>query len=357
MNSIDLPLHPGKCPPWLFRRMKQLSGLMCQIILRDYGTVELLSRLSDPMFFQAFSCTIGFDWHSSGTTTTTCGAIKESLGELECGLRVCGGKGQAAALTQVELDQAGADFSFSDSRLLGLKKASKLSAKVDQSCIQDGYILYHHSFFVDEKGNWVVVQQGLNHSNKYARRYHWMNNFVFVDSPQQKIAGTQHEDVLHLVSKSSDQVRKISLDIIKDNPARLRKYFDGQTTLFDEDHSVLPAHHEIRECNITKKDWEYLQKVYEIQPQNYEQLVSLAGMGGRKLRALALVSKILHGTELDWKDPVKYSFAHGGKDGIPFPVDKHAYQNTIDFLRDIIHQTEGMKSYEKARVLKALSVV
>ncbi len=354
-GTIDLPLHYGKCPRWLFDRMKKLSGLMCSLIIQEYGSDELLNRLSDPLFFCAFSCTIGFDWHSSGTTTTTCGAIKAALADSEI-ISVCGGKGQASASTGIEIMQAGEKFSFSDSKIKSLKRASNLIIRVDQNCIQAGYVMYHHSFFVDEKGNWAIVQQGLNPQNKYARRYHWLNSDVFTESPDQKIAGQKHQEVLNLVSKESEEVRKISLDIINDNPARLRKYFDGQTTLFDEEqYSILPRHHEIRECNLTKKDWDYLQKAYELQPRKYEDLICLEGLSARKLRALALVSKIIYGKKLDWKDPVKYSFAHGGKDGTPFPIDLNSYQNTISFLREVMYQTEGISGSEKERALKSLA--
>ena len=332
--------------------MLPLTKAISQIIIDNYGTRELLVRVSDPMFFQSLSCVIGFDWHSSGTTTTTCGAIKEALTE-DMGMVACGGKGKVSRKTPEEIDKFGEIFSLSDSKISNLKRSSKLSAKVDNSAVQDGYNLYHHSFLFDEKGNWTVVQQGMNPTNKYARRYHWFNEQQFVDDPKTKIAGSKEKEVLNLVSKETEDARKVTVDLVKDNPFRLRKYFDGQTTLADE-HYILPERHEVLPNDLTKKDWEMLKQAYEIQPENYEELVALKGMGGKKLRALALVSKLVHGTKLDWKDPVKYSFAHGGKDGIPYPVDRKSYDHSIEFLREIIIEVDDR---EKQMALKRLAAL
>jgi hypothetical protein len=344
MRTLDLPLHPGRCPPWLFKRMRDLAREISLVIINNYGTGEFLSRLSDPMFFQALGCVLAFDWHSSGLTTTTCGALKEAI-TFDSGLAMAGGKGRASRFAQQEIQQKSDYFGIRDAPL---RKASAMSAKVDSSCIQDGYGIYHHSFVFDEKGNWCVIQQGMNPANKYARRYHWHNSEEFINGPDNQIAGSKEERALNLVSSKTNESRKAAVDIINDNPAYVRKYFDGQTTLFDK----MPARHEILPCDLTKKDWETLHAAYELQPKNYEELVSLRGMGKKRLRALALVAKLIHGTELDWKDPVKYSFAHGGKDGIPFPVDRPTYESTISLLRESLEET---KSEEKNRALKRLA--
>jgi hypothetical protein len=344
MRTLDLPLHPGRCPPWLFKRMRDLAREISLVIINNYGTGEFLSRLSDPMFFQALGCVLAFDWHSSGLTTTTCGALKEAI-TFDSGLAMAGGKGRASRFAQQEIQQKSDYFGIRDAPL---RKASAMSAKVDSSCIQDGYGIYHHSFVFDEKGNWCVIQQGMNPANKYARRYHWHNSEEFINGPDNQIAGSKEERALNLVSSQTNESRKAAVDIINDNPAYVRKYFDGQTTLFDK----MPARHEILPCDLTKKDWETLHAAYELQPKNYEELVSLRGMGKKRLRALALVAKLIHGTELDWKDPVKYSFAHGGKDGIPFPVDRPTYESTISLLRESLEET---KSEEKNRALKRLA--
>jgi len=353
-GSVDLPLHPGKCPAWLFQRMKPLAREISLIIIDDFGTIELLLRLADPTFFQALGCVLGFDWHSSGLSTTTCGALKEALGP-DTGVCVAGGKGKTSRKAPDEIERDSGVFGLDAERM---KRASYLSAKVDSSCVQDGYALYHHCFFFDEKGNWTVVQQGMNPANKYARRYHWFAGCQhpvpsFVDEPPESIAGIPEPETLNLVSKISEETRKASLDIIKDNPNHLRKYLDGQTILCDGDCAfTLPARHEILNCDLTKKDWEMLHQAYELQPKDYEELVSLQGMGGKKLRALALISKLIYGTQLDWKDPVKYSFAHGGKDGIPYPVDRGAYENSISFLRDVLMES---KNNEKERALRTIA--
>jgi hypothetical protein len=355
-GSVVLPLHPGKCPPWLFRRMKPLSKAISQLIIDEYGTMELLKRLSDPMFFQSFCCAIAFDWHSSGTTTTACGALKEALAP-DMGIVACGGKGKASRKIPAEIANHSNEFGLSDSKRSALLEATRLSAKVDSSCVQDGYDLYHHSFFMDEKGNWAVVQQGLNDASGYARRYHWLATENFVDGPPENIAGMKKEDgVLNLVSPETNNARERSVELVQDNPLRLQKYFTGQTTLFDSGFFRLPERHEILKCDLSKKDWEMLERAYEIQPKNYEELVSLNGMGKKKLRALALVSKLIYGTGLDWKDPVKYSFAHGGKDGYPFPVDRESYDNTIRFLRDAVDGAKLEAKEKNAAMVRLASL-
>jgi len=354
-GSVDLPLHPGKCPAWLFQRMRPLSKAISQLIIDDYGTQELLKRLADPMFFQSLACAIAFDWHSSGTTTTACGALKEALTE-DMGIVACGGKGKASKKTPDEIVAHSDHFNISESKRKSLIEATKLSAKVDSSCVQDGYDLYHHSFFMDEEGNWAVVQQGLNRANKYARRYHWLSTDNFTEGPPENIAGMAKENgVLNLVSSDTGDARRNAVDLVKDNPLRLRKYFTGQTTLSDSNYT-LPERHEILDCDMSKKDWEMLERAYELQPANYKELVSMNGMGKKKLRALALVSKLIYGTELDWKDPVKYSFALGGKDGIPYPVDRESYDHTIQFLRDAIGSAE-IGSEEKKAAMRRLQTI
>jgi len=354
-GTVDLPLHPGKCPAWLFKRMRPLTKAIAQLVVEEHGTAEFLTRLADPMFFQSLSCVIGFDWHSSGTTTTTCGALKEAL-SAEIGIVACGGKGKLSRAAPAEISTISDQFSLSESKRNMLLEASILSAKVDSSCVQDHHNLYHHSFFMDEKGNWAVVQQGMNPATKYARRYHWLKTENFVDGPPENIAGTKSNDgeTLNLVSDDSQEMREHSVDLVQDNPNRLRKYLNGQTTLFDCELHHLPERHEILKCDLSKKDWELLQKAYELQPKNYKELISLQGMGKKKLRALALVSRLIYGNMLDWKDPVKYSFAHGGKDGIPYPVDRSNYDHSIRFLAEIVEGAE-IESNEKKNAMKRLA--
>lgn len=328
---------------------------MGEMIVGQYGAGELVRRLSDPMFFQAWGCAIGYDWQSSGLTTTTVAAIREAGIR---GIAVCGGKGKTGQKTPAQIEENGEEFGLSSSRIERMVYASRMAAKVDGCCVQDGYELYHHAFVFDEKGEWAVIQQGMNDKNSYARRYHWLKTDLFVDAPPHSIMGFEHPQVLNTVSETGKETRKASVDLVNDNPARLRRYFTGQTSLFECETGnsafVFPARHEIFFEDLPKKDWELLQKVYEYQPKTYEELVAFRGMGAKKIRALALVSKLLFGCELDWKDPVKYSFAHGGKDGIPFPVQKPEYRHSIQFLREAVADS-GLGNDEKIRALKKLA--
>lgn len=353
-GTIDLPLHPGKCPPWLFFRMRELAREISLAIVEDYGTKELVYRLSNPMFFQALGCALGFDWHSSGLTTTVGAALKEGV-PLDCGVAFCGGKGKTSLQTPKEITERAEYFSLSEKKTEFLLKATRLSAKVDSACIQDGYTLYHHLFVFDEDGNWAVIQQGFNDSTGYARRYHWLNSQEFVDCPNEVVAGVKQSAVLNLVSEKSRDVRKASVDIINDNPSHLRSEFSSQQTLFS--HHVLPRRHEILACDLDECDWKNLHALYEIQPRDYEELVSLRGVGGKTLRALALLSKLVYGKEADWEDPVKYSFAHGGKDGFPYPVDKKNYDNSIEFLRELVRERKIGKDKNKQILMRLSSLL
>lgn len=346
-GTVSLPLHGGKAPRWLFNRMVKLAGGISEALIYEYGQEEFLRRISDPYWFQAFSCVLGFDWHSSGTTTTTCGALKVALSAEEHGVTVAGGKGAASRKAPGEIEKSGESFSLSSAKIEKLKYSSRLSAKVDNSCIQDGYQLYHHCFFFTEKGNWAVVQQGMN--NEYARRYHWLSDSVssFIE-PHEVCCDRKEAEVLDMTAGESESAREISLDLVKENPEHLRKYFKPakQKLLEDFDSFGLPSHHPVLDIDISDKGMEVLKRAYELQPSSYEELVSLNGMGPKKLRALALISDLVYGSKPSWKDPVKYSFTHGGKDGFPYPVDKEAYDNSIRVLKESL---DGAKLDKKEK--------
>ena len=374
---MNLPLHGGHAPRWLFQRMVGLSREITKIIIYEYGTDEFLHRIADPYWFQAFSCVLGFDWHSSGTTTTTCGALKVAIDPEEMGIAVAGGKGRTSRKTPDEIRAISdsAAFSLSDDTVNDLVHSSRMSAKVDNTCVQDGYQLYHHSFIWTEKGDWAVVQQGMNSEDRYARRYHWLSSDLerFVCEPHIGICcdrvGAEGE-VLDMTAGVSEETRKTSLDLVKDDPHHLMRYFRSdasQTTLFDFDalsptpppnspstpSLTMPAHHPVLGCDLGKQGWKVLRNAYELQPESYEELLSLAGMGPQKVRALALVSDLIFGTEPSWQDPATYSFAHGGKDGYPYPVDRGTYDQTIEVLRDAIEGAEiGAK--ERYRAIRRL---
>ena len=341
-----LPLHPGKAPKWLFSRMVALAGGITDVILDEYGQEEFLNRLSNPFWFQCLGNVLGFDWHSSGLTTTTCGAIKESQKGKDNGLFILGGKGKVSKEVPEKLPL----MNFSDTRTRELIQASKLSAKVDNSVLQDGYQLYHHVLAFTEKGRWSVVQQGMG--NDWARRYHWLDDAIetdFVEEPHAAICCDRKGDTLDLTARESAEARKTSVDLLNDNPVHLQRFFgkSRQQTLDEFSPGYrqpkvlnLPKHHLINETDLTERDFKVLHKVYEIQPASYQELVSLKGMGPKRIRALALVANVIHGSELSWKDPVKYSFAHGGKDGTPYPVNREVYDHTIQQIRESLYKAE-----------------
>ncbi|RLG22245.1 DUF763 domain-containing protein [Methanosarcinales archaeon] len=354
---VNLPLHSGRTPRWLFERMVKLAGGVCEVIVMEYGTEHLLRRLSDPFWFQAFSHVLGFDWHSSGTTTTTCGALKLALSDVDVGVKLAGGKGKTSLKTVKEIPKIGDEFGLSSKKIDEMVVASKLSAKVDNACVQDGFSLYHHSFVMSEKGEWAVIQQGMK--DRYARRYHWLSMDVmdFCEEPHSAICSdTREKKVLDMTSSQSREARKASLDIVKDAAHIVPTISTNsplQTTLLDfsaVEHFTMPSHHEIR---IGKDCMGVFMKAYELQPESYEELILIKGMGPKKIRALALLSELLWGVKASWKDPVKYTFAHGGKDGHPFPVDRETYDNTIDILRSAIEDAKCEKK-EKMLALKRL---
>lgn len=351
-GTVSLPLHSGKAPRWLFNRMVKLAGGISEALIYEYGQEELLKRISDPYWFQAFSCVLGFDWHSSGTTTTTCGALKVALSPEEHGVTVAGGKGAASRKAPGEIEKSGGSFSLSSERINKLKYSSRMAAKVDNSCIQDGYQLYHHCFFLTEKGDWAVVQQGMN--NEYARRYHWLSDSVssFIE-PHDVCCDRKEAEVLDMTAGESEEARRISVDLVKDKPGHLRKYVSKQQTLLDFECFGLPSHHPVLDIDLSKQGMEVLKNAYELQPSNYEELVSLRGMGPKMIRALALISDLVYGSKPSWKDPVKYSFTHGGKDGFPYPVDREAYDNSIRVLEESLDSAKLDKK-EKYDAIKRL---
>ena len=363
----NLPLHTGHAPRWLFTRMVKLTEGILDVILYEYDADEFLRRISDPYWFQALSCVIGFDWHSSGTTTTTCGALKMAIKPEEHGIMIAGGKGKNSRKAPLDIDYGSDIFSLSSKNREELVYSSKISAKIDSSCIQDGYELYHHSFLFNESGNWAVIQQGLNGENQYARRYHWLSESVdkVIEEPHTGICCDESKsDALDMTSKNSNDARKISVDVICDNPDHLRRYFrNGSQTLLTDffgDHLqdnfkeiIMPSHHPVLEMDINEQELKVLKNAYELQPENYEELVSLEGIGPKKIRALTLISDLVYGTESSWRDPVKYSFTHGGKDGFPYPVDRKVYDNSISTLKDALDEAK-LEKKDKYNAIKRL---
>ncbi len=364
-SVVNLPLHGGKAPKWLFQRMVKLTSGIVDIMLYEYDADEFLRRISDPYWFQAFSCVLGFDWHSSGTTTTTCGALKIALKPEEHGMIVAGGKGKASRKTPSEIQEAANIFPISTSKIDELVHSSKISAKIDNSCIQDSYQLYHHSFILTEKGKWAVIQQGMNQNTKYARRYHWLGDSVddYLIEPHMGICcNSPNPMTLDMTAQKSINAQDVSVDLICDNPEHLKKYFKDKTPLISESQMKLddyfnefsmPRHHPVLDQDLSNHEFEILKRAYEIQPSNYEELISLEGIGPKKIRALALISDLVYGTGPSWEDPVKYSFTHGGKDGYPYPVNREVYDHSIHTLKDALEQAK-LEKKDKYGAIKRL---
>lgn len=276
---------------------------------------------------------------------------------------MAGGKGKTSAKSPEDIQRLGDAFSIAPRKVDELIRASRMSAKVDSALVQDGYQIYHHAFFFTEKGKWAVVQQGMNGS--YARRYHWLSDSVesFVEEPHSAICSQRLEQsALDLTARESGENRKATLDIIRDGPSHYLG-FAKQRSLFDFDNAKpnpisefsMPRRHELLESlDISKEGRKALQMAYELQPSSYEDLVSLKGIGPSKIRALALISELIYGSSPSWRDPAKYSFAHGGKDGTPFPVDRETYDHSIITLKEALEGAELDKK-EKYEAIKRLS--
>jgi len=342
----NLPLHGGKAPRWLFDRMTKLAREITIAIVSDFGAEEMLRRLSHPYWFQAFGCVLGFDWHSSGVTTTLCGALKEGLKGLErdLGLFVAGGKGRTSRQTPAEIEHWGDIISLDPQPLV---YASRMSAKVDSAAVQDGYQLYHHAFLFTRSGSWTVIQQGMNESNRYARRYHWLGENVadFVNEPHSAILSQTTGTTLNLTASESDPARTTiagiaSMEKPEKNLAELKKI----KTL------DLPARHELISADLHPESLSrILLSTYERQPQDFKQLLGLPGVGAKTIRALSLISELVYGIPPSYRDPARYSFAHGGKDGIPYPVDRKTYDQSIELLSRAIRQAKlGVKEQDVA---------
>ena len=348
VGVAELPLHYGECPKWLFGRMVKLSSQISKLIIQEFGKEEFLKRISNPFFYQALGCVVGFDWHSSGLTTTLAGALKEGLNKENVGVKVLGGKGSSSRKTPDEIEIVGEEFGLSTRKIEELKYASKMVAKVDNSLIQAGYQIYHHSFFVTEDGKWAVVQQGMNVESKLARRYHWLSFSFdsFVVEPHSAIVGFKEENVLNMVAKESEEARKASVDSVKEDVRKFKKYFSSPYSLYK--FLKMPVEH-----TFDIKVYQKLLDLHEFDPKNYEELVALEGVGPKTVRALALIAKLVYGKEASWVDPVKYTFSHGGKDGVPWRVDLSTYSKTIEFLESAIKQAE-IGNKEKIAALKRL---
>lgn len=353
----NLPLHGHHCPRWLFERMTRLSAAIVQVVVEEFGSEEVIRRLSDPFWFQALGCVVGFDWHSSGLTTVLCGALKEGLRprQHELGLFVAGGKAMASRKTPVEI------AAYADKHALGidvpaLQYASRMAAKVDNAAVQDGYQIYHHVFVFTSGGRWAVVQQGMNQGNGYARRYHWLNDDFKdpVDEPHTAVCGTEGTVLLNMVARESSRARESSVLLAKENPGLMVKELNRLGDLALKGPVLdLPARHSVpRAARIGKT----LYQLYERPPASYEELLSVEGVGPATVRAFALVSEVIYGVQASRRDPVRYSFAHGGKDGHPFPVNRQDYDSSINLLETALRRAK-LGYNDRLKMLRRLATL
>ncbi len=325
-GSADLPLHGGRVPAWLAERMTQLGTAIAEQIVACYGTSEFLSRLSDPFWFQAFGSVMGMDWHSSGITTSVMGALKRGLNSRfpDVGLFVCGGRGRHSRRTPEELR----GFAF-DTGLDGeaLARTSRLTAKIDNNAIADGFQLYLHSFVISSSGEWAIVQQGMNADSHLARRYHWHSPDVrdFTSDPHSAILGRPQGTILNLVDARAAQAQQALL-MIAEQPV--------EATVQEVRKLVMPAHHDVRAEDIDlKRLGAVLAVAHEKELRDFASLLLVEGLGPRTLQSLALIAEIVHGAPSRFADPARFSFAHGGKDGHPFPVPLKTYDESLSVLR------------------------
>ena len=343
----ELPLHYGHVPLWLAERMGKLGLAITESIIAEYGKAEFLRRMSDPFWFQSLGCVMGMDWHSSGITTSVLGALKRVINPQakELGIYFCGGKGNASRQTPAELmrvgEQTGLDGDY-------LARCSRLSAKVDNTAIQDGYNLYLHSFIVSDEGQWTVVQQGMKTQGTTARRYHWHSASLtsFVEEPHTSICGENQGNILNMVAKEAVPAQSSIIDMTHESPERMMREIRNLT---------MPNHHDVRGADVDlKRLGSILWLAHEKQPRDFEELLLLEGLGPRTLQSLALVSEVIYGTPSRFTDPARFSFAHGGKDGHPFPVPIKIYDETLTTLRSAIDKAKLGVS-DKQHAIKSLS--
>jgi len=346
-GSADLPLHYGYVPKWLAERMARLGLAVTESIITEYGKHEVLRRLSDPFWFQSLGAVMGMDWHSSGITTSVLGALKRSINphSKELGIFICGGKGKSSKEAPSELLNVAEQTGLNGNDLV---RSSKLSAKVDNTAVQDGFQLYTHNFIVSDDGEWTVIQQGMKPEDKTARRYHWHSENIrsFVEEPHTAVCGIGQGPILNLTAADASSTRAGILQLAEQKPELMMQEIQ---------QLIMPAHHDVRSEDIDlKRLGAILWLAHEVNPENFEELILLKGVGPRTLQSLTLVSEVIHGTPSRFKDPARFAFAHGGKDGHPFPVPIKVYDETISTLQTAVHKAKLGQS-DKQQAIKALT--
>ena len=372
----ELPLHGGKAPSWLFQRMWRLAGAITMAVVDAYGPTEMLRRLADPWWFQAFGCVLGFDWHSSGLTTVTCGALKEAHRHFgpDLGILIAGGKGGTSRHAPREILDAAQRHAINGGD--DLVHASRMSAKVDSAAVQDGYQVYHHSFFFSTSGSWCVVQQGMNKTAGWARRYHWLgktvNDFVcepheaIVDAAASNRRGHPGANQLNMVAREAEANRRCSAELIRQNPDRvldeLAHITQGPSLFAPQRHSLLP-----QDVN-GKRLGRIIRAAHERHPTDFHTLLDTRGVGPATIRSLSLLAELIYNAPACHRDPARtaasrdgrrwadYAWAHGGKDGTPFPVDRPTYDRNIALLTESIRHARVGRT-EQTEALRRLAGV
>lgn len=368
-GTANLPLHYGRVPSWLAERMVKLGAIMSQAIIHHYGRDEFLRRLANPYWFQSLGAVMGMDWHSSGITTSVIGALKRGLTPLskELGVHICGGRGKYSRQTPHELQSIGSRVGFNGE---ALAQTSRLVAKVDSAALQDGFDLYLHGFIVTDEGKWTVIQQGMNSSNKQARRYHWLSEGLesFVESPHAAIEGHHQGDIINLTDQRAKLSRSIQIELLKTLPPErilaeatkreqtntlTKTNSSGQIQL---PHLDMPMHHDVRAENIcSRRLLGNIAAAIDRGPKDFSELLLIPKVGPRTIFALAMVAEVIHGAPCRFSDPARFSLAHGGKDRHPFPVPIKVYDETINVLKTAVQKAK-LGNNEKLEAIKRLDV-
>jgi uncharacterized protein len=356
-GSADLPLHGGRVPAWLGQRMTKLGSVIVEAIVLEYGRDELLRRLAHPFWFQSFGAVMGMDWHSSGITTSVIGALKRGLAPLsgELGVHVCGGRGRLSRATPGELVAVGERVGIDGA---ALANTSRLVAKVDSAAVQDGFDLYLHGFIVADDGKWVVIQQGMSDARKQARRYHWLSEGLtsFLDAPHSAIEGLGQGTIVNLADKRAAASRDGQLSLLADlGPGGILRelgWIEGrqaQQPLLP--HLNLPDRHDVRpEDVVERRLYGALAAAADRGPKDFAELLMVPGVGARTVRSLAMVAEVVHGAPCRFSDPARFSLAHGGKDGHPYPVPLRVYDRTIDVMKSAVRNARLGREEELAAI-------
>ncbi|MFX1387125.1 MAG: DUF763 domain-containing protein [Promethearchaeota archaeon] len=365
IGIATLPLHNSKAPQWLLKRMVLLGKPIFRIIYDLEGSDGIIRRLSDTYWFQGLACILGFDWHSSGCTTVLGGVLKQILNPQDHGLIIAGGKGKNSTKVKEHIQQKANELDFSDDDIENLVEISRLVAKIDNAAIQDGFDLYHHLMIISEN-NWGIIQQGLDGEIRKARRYHWLSEGIisFLDDPHKDISTEVVKDnVLDMASSESRECRKISLDLIQEGSNRIKRYLNKlkdrkQTSLYDfikPTESIKLRHipHLKMPIPFTLK-WDIVEIAKELRVNDYTELLKIQGLGPGMIRALALISEFIWGESPSWKDPAKYAYTVGGKDGIPYLVNLRRMEKCAELLTDAVDQAH-LNNKEKINALKRLN--